>query len=188
MPECVFRIEFTVREYRIFDVLERVFALELHVIEFKVYRTHESIFTLNGGILHNDPVYGPAEFGRYNVAAAYPGIRALPQCLDPVHLRARDLNVVRIPYRGTAERGHLTAFDPETVIVPKRISEIEIAISRGYPAALFERALAVGRTVKAAVYRLYIITPVQGTLFIKCLIFDRLHVRSFSFDRYFSII
>ena len=146
------------------------------MVELQVVGPHHEVLALTACVRHLHPAHGPAEFGRYDITAGYPNIRALTQSLDAVHLRAVYLNIFRIPDGGTAELCHLAAFYLQSVIVPERITQIEITVSRNDVTTFLECALAVCRSVKAASYRLYLRASVERSLLIECSVFYLLHI------------
>ena len=131
---------------------------------------HHKVLALRRCIFHLNPADRPAELRGNDVAALDNRLRALPQRLDPVHLRIDDLHMVRIPERRAAQLRHLRIRNPKAMVMPERVPQIKKTVIHTDIAAFLERALPVRRPVEPAVLHLDIPAAVQRTLHVKCLI------------------
>ena len=175
VPERILGVEAAVREYGIRNVLEGVLSFQRHMVKDEMVRAHHEIFALGRAVFHFDPANRPAEFRGNNIAVRDPHVRALPKRLDPVHFGVPDRHIFRIPQGRAAIFGHLAVRDRKIMVVPERVAEIKKAVAGLNIAAFLKSALAVRRTVKAAVPNRQSAHPVQRPFLIKASVLNHLH-------------
>ena len=180
VPKGILGVKTAVLKIGVCDVLEGVFACELDALEAQALGAHHKIFAYSRRICHFNAANHPAEFGRNDIAISDGDVRAFAQSLGAVKLAIIDFDIFAIPKSRTAERSHLAFFDFCTHVVPKRIAQVEIAAPNLNIAALLECALAIGRTVKGAVFHTHVLDTIKRTLGIKGLILYQLHFVSLS--------
>ena len=183
VPKGILGIKIAIFKIGIFDVLEGIFARELDILKVKLPRAKHKVFANHGAVLHFDFVNHPTELSGNDIAIANDNVRALAQSLGSVELAIGDFDIFTIPQSRSAKGRELAFFDYGPHVMPKRIAQIEVAVAHLNVAALLEGTLAIGGTIKGAVFHARVLATVKRALGIKILILDQFH-HGFPFLRF----